>query len=49
MNSRKWKLALLNAYIRTPVWAKILIAVLVIFVIYQSWSADLQPFIYFQF
>jgi alginate O-acetyltransferase complex protein AlgI len=45
----RWKLNLLNAFIRTPLWAKILISVLVIFVIYQSWSADLQPFIYFQF
>ncbi len=47
--SNKWKLALLNWYINTPVWAKVLIAVVVVFVIYQSWSADLQPFIYFQF
>ncbi|MFC2090821.1 MBOAT family O-acyltransferase [Bacteroidota bacterium] len=47
--SNKWKQALLNAYIKTPLWAKILIAVVVIFIIYQSWSADLQPFIYFQF
>lgn len=45
----KWKLTLLNRYIATPVWAKVLIAVVMIFVIYQSWSADLQPFIYFQF
>jgi alginate O-acetyltransferase complex protein AlgI len=45
----RWKLALLNGFIRTPVWAKVLIAVVVIFIIYQSWSADLQPFIYFQF
>jgi hypothetical protein len=27
----------------------LLITVLFVFVIYQSWSADLQPFIYFQF
>jgi D-alanyl-lipoteichoic acid acyltransferase DltB (MBOAT superfamily) len=47
--SNKWKLALLNWYIKTPVWAKVLIAVVVVFIIYQSWSADLQPFIYFQF
>jgi D-alanyl-lipoteichoic acid acyltransferase DltB (MBOAT superfamily) len=44
-----WKLDLLNAFIRTPLWAKLLISILVIFMIYQSWSADLQPFIYFQF
>jgi len=47
--SNEWKLALLNWYIGTPIWAKVLIAVVVVFVIYQSWSADLQPFIYFQF
>ncbi len=47
--SNRWKLRLLNWYISTPIWAKALIAILVIFVIYQSWSADLQPFIYFQF
>ena len=29
--------------------AAIGIAIVVVFVIYQSWSADLQPFIYFQF
>jgi alginate O-acetyltransferase complex protein AlgI len=45
----RWKLALLNGFIRTPVWAKVFITVVVIFIIYQSWSADLQPFIYFQF
>jgi len=47
--SNKWKLALLNWYIKTPIWAKVMIAIVVVFVIYQSWSADLQPFIYFQF
>ena len=45
----RWKHNVLNTFIRTPVWAKLLISVLVVFVIYQSWSADLQPFIYFQF
>jgi len=45
----RWKQALINGFIRTPLWAKAVITVLVIFIIYQSWSADLQPFIYFQF
>ena len=45
----RWKLALLNGFTRTPIWAKVIIVVVVIFIIYQSWSADLQPFIYFQF
>lgn len=47
--SDKWKMWLLNSYIGTPLWAKVAIAVGVVFVIYQSWSSDLQPFIYFQF
>ena len=45
----RWKLKLLNSFIGTPLWAKVLITIMVIFIIYQSWSADLQPFIYFQF
>ncbi len=36
-------------FIGTPIWAKILISAVVVFIIYQSVSADLQPFIYFQF
>ncbi len=45
----KWKITYRNWFINTPVYLKILIAALVIFVIYQSISAELQPFIYFQF
>ncbi len=40
---------LLNWFIETPVYAKILLSALVVFIIYQSVSAGLQPFIYFQF
>jgi len=47
--NQEWKLKWINRFIATPVWAKVLITIVVIFVIYQSWSADLQPFIYFQF
>jgi alginate O-acetyltransferase complex protein AlgI len=36
-------------FINTPMWAKVVITSLVVFVIYQSISADMQPFIYFQF
>ena len=36
-------------FIRTPIYAKVGIAAAVVFIIYQSWSAELQPFIYFQF
>jgi D-alanyl-lipoteichoic acid acyltransferase DltB (MBOAT superfamily) len=45
----KWKLGLLNAFTRIPLWAKVVVTVVMIFVIYQSFSAELQPFIYFQF
>ncbi len=45
----RWKLWIVNRFIASPLWAKILITILTVFVIYQSWSADLQPFIYFQF
>jgi alginate O-acetyltransferase complex protein AlgI len=45
----RWKLNLINGFISTPIWVKAVITVLVVLIIYQSWSADLQPFIYFQF
>ncbi len=45
----RWKHGFLNAFIGTPVWAKVLITVAMVFIIYQAWSSDLQPFIYFQF
>jgi len=44
-----WKLKWINRFIATPIGAKVVITIVVIFIIYQSWSADLQPFIYFQF
>lgn len=36
-------------FIDRPIYQKILIAAVVVLIIYQSISADLQPFIYFQF
>jgi alginate O-acetyltransferase complex protein AlgI len=36
-------------YSEAPMYVKVLIFVVVVFVIYQATSADLQPFIYFQF
>ncbi len=36
-------------FIETPVWAKVLISVLVFIIIYQAKSSEVQPFIYFQF
>ncbi len=38
-----------NWFINAPVWAKILIAVVVVIILYQAKSAEVQPFIYFQF
>jgi succinate dehydrogenase hydrophobic anchor subunit len=36
-------------FIRSPLWAKILLAVITTFIVYQAKSAGVQPFIYFQF
>jgi alginate O-acetyltransferase complex protein AlgI len=36
-------------FINTPIWLKMIICTVVVFIIYQSLSAELQPFIYFQF
>lgn len=36
-------------FIETPIWLKIIIAVLAILLIYQAKSSEIQPFIYFQF
>jgi alginate O-acetyltransferase complex protein AlgI len=38
-----------NWFIARPIYQKILISVTIVFVIYQSLSAGLQPFIYFRF
>ncbi|MEZ5070596.1 MAG: MBOAT family O-acyltransferase [Bacteroidales bacterium] len=45
----RWKRGVVNAFLATPLWAKAVIAAVVVLIIYQAWSADLQPFIYFQF
>ena len=47
--SGRWKLSLINWFISTPIWAKILITAGVLLTIYQAWSSEMQPFIYFQF
>jgi len=47
--SNKWKFGLMNWYISRPHWQQAVMAAVVVFIIYQSWSSDLQPFIYFQF
>ncbi len=43
------KTVLRDWFIASPLYAKAILSSLVVFVIYQSWSAELQPFIYFQF
>jgi alginate O-acetyltransferase complex protein AlgI len=41
----KW----MNWFVATPVYQKVFICSLVVFIVYQSVSSGLQPFIYFQF
>ncbi|MEZ4804485.1 MAG: MBOAT family O-acyltransferase [Bacteroidia bacterium] len=36
-------------FIKTPVWAKVVITILTVILIYQTKSSDTKPFIYFQF
>lgn len=36
-------------FANTKIWLKVVICVMVVFIIYQSTSSELQPFIYFQF
>jgi len=36
-------------FTEAPIYVKVLVFVMVIFIIYQATSADIQPFIYFQF
>jgi hypothetical protein len=47
--SQKWKDRLKDAFIAAPLWLKIVISAIVVVIVYQSISADMQPFIYFQF
>ncbi|HKL31370.1 MAG TPA: MBOAT family O-acyltransferase [Tangfeifania sp.] len=47
--SQKWKDRLKDAFIAAPLWLKIVISAIVVIIVYQSISADMQPFIYFQF
>ncbi len=36
-------------FIQTPIWLKVIITVIVIIIIFQAKSSNIQPFIYFQF
>jgi len=44
-----WKEYGKATFIALPMYAKAALAALVVFVVYQAISADMQPFIYFQF
>ncbi len=45
----RWEEACRNAVVRTPLAVKILLTLLLVYAIVQMKSADIQPFIYFQF
>jgi len=47
--SEKWKQRIQNCFINSPLWLQAVIATVVVIVVYQSVSSDMQPFIYFQF
>ena len=47
--SENWKEKITNWFISTPLWLKAVIAAVVVILVYQSISSDMQPFIYFQF
>lgn len=47
--SENWKERILHWFIATPLWIKAVIATVVVILVYQSISSDMQPFIYFQF
>ena len=38
-----------GVFIKTPIWLKVIITVLVVIIIFQAKSSNVQPFIYFQF
>jgi len=44
-----WKDLCKNLFVNSHIYVKIIITALVVFIIYQVFSADLQTFIYFQF
>jgi D-alanyl-lipoteichoic acid acyltransferase DltB (MBOAT superfamily) len=46
---QKWKDKLMNGFIAAPLWLKVVISAIVVIIVYQSISAEMQPFIYFQF
>jgi D-alanyl-lipoteichoic acid acyltransferase DltB (MBOAT superfamily) len=47
--SYNWKEKITEWFIAAPLWVKMVISAVVVILVYQSISADMQPFIYFQF
>lgn len=47
--SYKFKKKIEDWFISTPIWAKAIIVTVVVIMVYQSISSDMQAFIYFQF
>ncbi len=47
--SENLKEKITNWFIGTPIWAKAVIAAVVVIIVYQSISSEMQAFIYFQF
>lgn len=47
--SQKWKDSIMNWFIDSPLWRQALVAAVIVVIVYQSVSSDMQPFIYFQF
>ncbi|MEN8118071.1 MAG: MBOAT family O-acyltransferase [Bacteroidota bacterium] len=47
--SESWKERIKDWFIAAPLWLKAVIAAVTVIIVYQSISADMQPFIYFQF
>lgn len=47
--SETWKEKIKNWFVESPLWVKAVISAVVVIVVYQSISSEMQPFIYFQF
>jgi hypothetical protein len=47
--SENLKEKITNWFIGTPMWAKAVFAAVVVIIVYQSISSEMQAFIYFQF
>jgi len=39
----------MNWFIDSPLWRQALVAAVIVIIVYQSISSEMQPFIYFQF